>query len=243
MHKLFLKTSDHQRIAALHYQNEHKKVLILAHGFFNNKDVHLFKEMAKEFSPEYDVVLFDFRGHGKSSGFFCWTSAETADLQAVLEYVKTFKYEAVGVIGFSLGAAISLITAAQNPDIKTVIAVSSPSDFWKIDYHFWEPGMWEDLKLNLGHKGRGKGVRPGNPFSPKTSPINIVDKIAPRPVLFIHGSDDWLIHVHHSRELFEKAKQPKQIEIIEKGGHAEKLFDDQPDVFLKICLDWLKINF
>ena len=220
----------------------HRKVVVLAHGFFNNKDVYLFRKMAQGISQHYDVVAFDFRGHGKSSGLFSWTSREGADLQAVLAYVKEFGYASVGLIGFSLGAAISLIEAAHNPDIKTVIAVSAPYDFWEIDYHFWEPGMWKDLKLNLGYKGKGKGVRPGNPLEPKIAPIRIVDRIAPRSVLFIHGSDDWLIRPRHSQALFRKAKDPKKIEIIEHGGHAEKIFDDYPEEFMNMCLDWFKKN-
>ena len=46
------------------------RLLILAHGFFNNKDVYLFKGISKELSEHYDVIAFDFRGHGKSSGAF-----------------------------------------------------------------------------------------------------------------------------------------------------------------------------
>ena len=238
MHELFLNTKDQERIAITHYKHGHSKVVVLAHGFFNNKDVYLFKGIAKEISKRYDVIAFDFRGHGTSSGVFSWTSREGADIQAVLSYVQDLGYESVGVMGFSLGAAIGLIEAAQNQNIKTVIAVSSPSDFWKIDYRFWEPGMWQDLKLNLGFKGKGKGVMPGNPLEPKVSPISIVDKISPRSVFFIHGSDDWLINARHSQELFVNAKHPKQIKIIEHGGHAEKLFDDHPEIFIKVCLNW-----
>ncbi len=242
MHRVVLTTKDRHRIAVVHYQFGHTKVVVLAHGFFNNKDVYLFRKMAQEISQQYDVVAFDFRGHGKSSGLFSWTSREGEDLQAVLAYVKEFGYASVGLMGFSLGAAISLVETAQNKDIKTVIAVSAPYDFWEIDYHFWEPGMWDDLKLNLGYKGKGKGVRPGNPLEPKIAPIRIVDRIAPRPVLFIHGSDDWLIHARHSQALFQKAKAPKKIEIIKHGGHAEKIFDNYPKVFMGVCLDWFKKN-
>ena len=242
MRNVMLITRDRYRIAALHHDHGQKKVVVLAHGFINNKDVHLFSQIAKGLSREYDVVAFDFRGHGKSSGLFSWTSREQADIQAVLEYVQSFQYDALGVVGFSLGAAIALIEAAQNPEIKTVIAVSAPYDFWQIDYHFWKPGMIDDLKLNFGYKGKGKGVRPGNLWEPKIAPIDVVDRIAPRPVLFIHGSDDWLIHPRHSRELYQKAKDPKKLEIIERGGHAEKIFDDYPEVFMRTCRDWLKEN-
>ncbi len=238
----FVHTKDNHRISVLHYKQGHRKVIVLAHGFFNNKDVHLFKGISKNLSLHYDVVAFDFRGHGKSSGLFSWTSKESADIQAVLAFVKKYQYESIGLMGFSLGAAISLIEASHNQDIKTIVSVSAPYDFWQIDYRFWEKGMIEDLKLNLGYKGKGKGVLPGNPLDSKVSPVSIVKLIAPRPVLFIHGSEDWLINVRHSKELYKKAKEPKKLEIIQEGGHAEKLFDDRPEEFMNIVLDWFKNN-
>ena len=148
MRNVTLRTNDDHRIEAVHHEGGFRKAVILAHGFFNAKDAYLFREIAKSLAVHYDVVAFDFRGHGKSSGLFTWTTKECADLQAVIGYVKSCGYDAIGLIGFSLGAAISLIEAAQNPDIKTVIAVSAPYDFWKIDYQFWKPAMLDDLAFN-----------------------------------------------------------------------------------------------
>lgn len=238
MRNVTLTTSDNQRIEAVHHEQGFKKVVILAHGFFNAKDAYLFRMIAQALASYYDVVAFDFRGHGKSSGLFTWTAKECADLRCVIDYVKTCGYESIGLMGFSLGAAISLLETARNPDVKSLIAVSAPYDFWKIDYQFWKPAMLDDLKLNLGHKARGKGVRPGHPWEPKIAPIDVVERISPRPVLFLHGAQDWLINVRHSQELYNKAKEPKKIVILEKCGHAETMFDQQPDQFMQPCLEW-----
>ena len=231
-------TEDNHKIIFDHYTKGFPEVIILAHGFYNNKDTYLFKKIAKMFAKKYDVISFDFRGHGRSDGLFCWTSKEDKDLRCVIDWSKKMKYKKIGVIGFSLGAAIALIEGSKTKDINSIIAVSSPYDFWKMNYHFWKEEMFNDLKLNLGYKGKGKCIRPGNPFSKKVSPINIVDKISPKPVLFLHGEKDWLINPSHSRKLFNKAKQPKQIYIIKGAGHAEKIFDSFPEQFEKRCLDW-----
>ena len=100
--------------------------------------------------------------------------------------------------------------------------------------------MLEDLKLNLGRKGIGKGVRPGNPFLQKIRPLDVVSKIAPKSILFIHGEKDWLIKPSHSKRLFKIAKDPKALKIIKDGGHAERIFDVFPQQFEEICIDWLK---
>ena len=96
--------------------------------------------------------------------------------------------------------------------------------------------MWEDLKLNFGLKGQGKLVRMGSPSLQKIRPSDIVDKISPIPVLFLHGEKDWLVKLSHSRLLFNKAKEPKALTIMKDGGHAERMFDAFPDQFMKICL-------
>jgi pimeloyl-ACP methyl ester carboxylesterase len=237
-----IKTADHHRIALNHLRTGHDEAIILAHGFYNNKDAYLFLKMAEEFSRHFDVISFDFRGHGKSSGLFSWTSNECADLKAIIDYAKNHPYKEIGLVGFSLGAAIGLIEAAQNPDVKTVIAVSAPYDFWKIDFCFWKRGMLDDLRLNVGMKGKGKFIRPGNPFLKKVRPVDIVGKLAPRPVLFLHGSEDWLIHSKHSEILYKNAKEPKRLILLEKLGHAETMFDQRPDLFMKTCIDWFNEN-
>ncbi len=236
----YVMTEDGKRIAFNHIKGGFSKVVILAPGFYNNKDTYLFKKMADEFSKEYDVIVFDFRGHGKSSDVFTWTAHEQKDLRAIIAYAKEAKYVKVGVVGFSLGAAIALIEASCNQSIDSVIAVSTPSGLGSINYHFWEKDMWEDLKLNFGVKGRGKGVRMGSPSLTKTRPRDIVNKISPTAVLFIHGEKDWLVKMSNSQLLFDKARNPKSLTIIKGGGHAERVFDVFPDQFMKICLDRFK---
>ena len=86
-------------------------------------------------------------------------------------------------------------------------------------------------------QGAGKGARPGSMSLQKIRPIDIVDKISPMPILFIHGEKDWLVKPSHSQRLFDRAKDPKALTIIKGGGHAERIFDVFPDKFMKICLD------
>jgi len=233
-------SEDNTEIALNYLENGRDKVIIIAHGFYNNKDTVLFQEISDAFSEKYDVITFDFRGHGKSDGLFTWTAKETQDLRAVINYAKEKGYKRVGVVGFSLGAAITLIEGSQNSNIDSIVSVSAPSDFWKINYRVWEDEMLKDLKLNMGPKGKGKGIRPGNPFMKKTRPIDVVVNIAPIPVLFVHGEKDWLIASEHSERLYNKAQEPKALEIIKNAGHAEKIFDSFPNEFNEVCLRWFE---
>ena len=111
MEKIFLKTSDGIKLALNHYKTEHKDVLIIVHGWFMTKDSKAFLNLAEDFSKYYDVITFDCRGHGKSSGFYTFTSKEPIDLKAVIDYAKK-QYEKIYLAGFSLGGALVLIHSA-----------------------------------------------------------------------------------------------------------------------------------
>ena len=154
-----LLTVDGQTIHYDLYPHGHQRLIIIAHGFFNSKDALLLKELGQALANQYDVLIMDFRGHGKSGGLFYWTSKEYLDLKAVLGYART-RYQKIGVIGFSLGAATSIITASQTDGIDTVISISAPSEFEKIECRFWELNVENDIFYNLIGEGRaGKGVR------------------------------------------------------------------------------------
>jgi pimeloyl-ACP methyl ester carboxylesterase len=217
----------------------YESVVILVHGFFNNKDAYLFEKIAEMFAKKRDVISYDLRGHGKSTGLFTWMAKEPDDLGEIVSLAKACGYRRVAAAGFSVGAGIAIIEGSRNKDIDAVIAVSPPYAFWQIDAHFWEPEMFADLLLNLGPKGKGKGVRPGNIFSKKISPRAVIHHISPKPLLLIHGEKDWLIKPHHSQKLHDAAGEPKETVIVKNGGHAEKMFNDDAEGFEKICVGWL----
>ena len=228
---------ENQEVSYDLYSREHREVIIIAPGFYNSKQTVLFKDMAEQLNDEYDVILFDFRGHGKSQGVFTFTAKEYQDMNRLIELAAK-KYEKVGVIGFSLGAATSIITASNTNLIDSLIAVSPPSDFWKIDYQFWRLGFFENLTYSFFGDGRkGKSIRPGWPWHKKIKPIDVVHQIE-APVLFVHGQKNWLIRPWHSEKLFEKALGHKRLEIIRGGSHAEYLFRNDKDGTIKLFKDW-----
>ena len=233
----YLLTKDHQKVHYDHYQAGHKEVVVIAHGFFNSKQALLLKELGEALQDDYDVILFDFRGHGKSNGLFYWSAREYQDLLAVLEYAHQ-TYDKIGVIGFSLGGTTSLITASKTDRIDSLVCVSAPSEFEKVDYHFWELDAENDLLYTLIKDGRvGKGVRPGPFWDKKIKPIDIVGQLD-LPILYIHGDDDWVVKPWHSEKLFEKTGGPKDLLIIKNGPHAEYLVRKHKKELVQAVKSW-----
>lgn len=234
-------TDDGKRIVYDRYSRGHRSVVILAPGFFNSRRAVLFKDMAADLSDEHDVIVMDFRGHGESQGPFTWTTKEYLDLKAVLDEIRK-EYAQTSLIGFSLGAASSIIAAALDPQVDALIAVSAPSRFERVDFRFWEMDVEENILYNLLGEGRaGKGVWPGPWWLKKHRPVDMIGQVR-CPTLFVHGGKDWLIRPWHSRVLFDGAVCPKRLDIIPGGTHAEFLFRRERGKISGIFKSWLKEN-
>ncbi len=161
------------------------------------------------------------------------------DMQAVLQYAAK-SYGAIGVIGFSLGAGTSLITAARSQLIKSVIAVSAPSDFGKIDYRFWELDFENDIRYSLLSEGRiGKGARPGPFWLPKEKPLTAAAQLRV-PVLYIHGTRDWVVKPWHSQALLAQTVSKKRLQVIQDGPHAEYLLRRHREQLIRSSREWFK---
>lgn len=235
-----LVTPDKQKIAYRHYNGGHDKVIIIAHGFYNSKDAVILKKIAENLYTDYDVFMFDFRGHGKSSGLYTWTSREDRDLKAVLDYLDG-KYKRVGMLAFSYGGSVAINTLARDKRVDSLICVSSASDPNKTDYQFWKLDLKGDLAYTLftleGLKGRG--FRPGPFWLKKEKPIDNVDKLE-IPILYLHGEKDWVIKPWHSQALYDKTKSKRKIVIIKNGPHAEYLARDYNGQFMTEIRMWFK---
>lgn len=232
-----LTTSDGQNVAYHHYKNGHAQVAIIAHGFFNSKQALLIKEFAGSLNDAYDMIAFDFRGHGKSKGLFYWTAKEYQDLLAVIEYAHR-SYATIGVVGFSLGAATSIIAATKTNFIKSVVAISAPTELRKVDYHFWDLDIENDIIYTLIAEGKiGTGVRSGPFWEKKEKPIALVNDLK-APILYIHGDKDWVIRPWHSKRLYENTRSEKDIAIIKNGPHAEYLIRKNKHEIVALIKDW-----
>lgn len=233
-----LTTVDHQKISFQHFKYGCQAVIIIAHGYYNSKQCVVLQQLAQALGGEYDIFMFDFRGHGKSSGMFTWTSREGNDLGAVLDFVAP-QYSKIGLIAFSMGASISINLLANDKRVDSFICVSAPSDMSRIDYWLWALNWEKDVVYTLfDPRGKiGKGVRPGPFWLAKEKPIDNVAKIT-IPVMFIHGSRDWVIRPWHSRVLFEKTQTKKKAVSIKNGSHAEYLMRDYPGQFVTEARNW-----
>lgn len=235
--EVFVKTVDNVKIALNLYNTAHCSVVIICPGWFMTKDSRSFSELANLLSKEHDVIVMDFRGHGKSGGFYTFTSKEGSDLKAVVDFAKR-KYEKIYLLGFSLGGALVLLHGALVGGVDKIIAVSAPEDFHKIENKMWHPNAWIPTFKKFEPK-RWFSIRPSLVIGEKIKPADVVDRIEV-PTLFVAGRRDVTVCPWHTEFLYKKALCEKKFIIFENGIHAEDLFLAEPEAFVNLCLDWLK---
>ena len=186
------------------------------------------------------VFFFNFRGTGDSGGnidFLGWTR----DLQAVLDYLcgqDNVDKTQLSLVGFSAGAAASVYVASKDTRVSRVVACACPAQITPVN----KDNNWQALIDHYREIGaiRDEGFPPSVDEwvagCQRIHPVNHVAEIAPRPILFIHGSRDDTVPVHHAEELYEKAGFPKKLIIIEGAGHRLR----KDDRVIEAILGWLK---
>jgi fermentation-respiration switch protein FrsA (DUF1100 family) len=171
-------------------------------------------------SRSYNVLTIDYRGYGNSEGEASMHGVHADALRAV-NYLRTQLPEAnkpLILYGQSLGASIALYTASLPETkglFKAVIAESPFSSYRGIAREklelFW---LTYILRYPLAAT-----------ISSTYDPIKIIDKISPTPLLLVHAAEDEIVSLQNSQDLFDKAKEPKALWIINGSSHIQ-IFKD-----------------
>ncbi|MFH1283693.1 MAG: alpha/beta hydrolase [bacterium] len=215
-------TADNIKISGWFVPAENaNNTVIICHGWGTNKaDVLPGTQFLRRYNM--NLLYFDFRNHGESGGdasslvFF-----EMRDLKAAIEFLKKEKREKakkIGVLGFSMGGSVSLMVASEDERVSVVAADSPFSDvpkviirYAKLFYGFPKFPL-VDIALIFVRIRLGINLA-------DYSPVNYIADISPRPLLIIQGGQDLRMPVEEGRALFEQAKQPKELWIVQGADH------------------------
>ena len=187
----------------------------------------------------FATFWFDFRGVRRSPGEFSiagWCSDLEAALDALDADAEIGAIPRV-VVGSSAGGAVALAVAARREDVHAVATYAAPASFTF-------GGLVRDPR-RLVHTFRNTGIihDPAFPSDIEAwwgefaaiAPEDVIGKIAPRPVLLVHGDSDDVIPYPHAERLFLAAGEPKELIRIPRGAH--QLRRDPRAV--EALIDWL----
>jgi pimeloyl-ACP methyl ester carboxylesterase len=120
-------TADGLRLSAWLVARPGAPAIVLLHGYPAEKADML--PMAAAMSRRFTVLLVDLRYFGSSEGRVTTLGVrERGDLRRTIDVLAGRGFDRVGVFGFSLGGAIALLTAAEEPRIGAVAAYAPFAD-------------------------------------------------------------------------------------------------------------------
>ncbi len=176
----------------------------------------------------FNVVAYSTRGMpGSDRSPITMGVREVQELSAVVAFVRRRVREArIGLLGYSMGATVSLLGAAGDPSIEALVLDSPFADLRRllrenVRRYLLLPGSLVVGGVSLWYRLR-HGVRIAD-----ASPVSVLSGLEPRPLFFIHGSADGITSVQHSRALYEAYRGPREIWIVQGAPHAGAYFDDR----------------
>jgi fermentation-respiration switch protein FrsA (DUF1100 family) len=171
----------------------------------------------------YHVMMYDYRGFGKSGGSVD-RRGMVDDVKAAFSHVK----RRPGVdprrlisYGHSLGGAKSVTALGETPvnGLRAVV----------IDGAF---ASYKAMARIIGGQ-LGESL-----VTDELAPKDYVRKLSPVPLLVVHGALDEVVPVAQGRQLYQGASQPKTMFEVKTGRHGDALARDN-GAFRKRMIEWL----
>jgi pimeloyl-ACP methyl ester carboxylesterase len=150
----------------------------------------------------FDVLAFDPRGYGRSTGRPSeqGTYRDARAALAALERQEGVDPQRVLYLGESLGGAVALELAIHRPPAALVLqsAFTDIRDMARLHYPFIPRALVPDAYPSLRR-------------------IRHLDA----PLLVLHGARDTIVPLMHGEELFHAAPEPKHLEIFPHAAHND----------------------
>src|SRR5262244_3475627 len=173
----------------------------------------------------FDTMVFDYRGYGRSEGRLTDEWGLYADTDAVYDHlvrVRASPANRLVLYGQSLGTTAAIDVASRRPCGALIVesGLSSASDMGAVSF------PWLPRQLHFLAKNRFESAR-------KMASVKC-------PALIAHGTKDPVIPVDQGRKLYESARDPKRLVIVEGGDHF--LFGSAGEKFVGGVVDFIRAS-
>jgi fermentation-respiration switch protein FrsA (DUF1100 family) len=224
-----LVTADRISFGAWHFRQPGSPQTVIVSGGHKGQRTNSLGISAALWRKGFNVILYSYRGMpGSDRAPITFGIKEVLELQAVIAFArKRIPHARIGLLGYSMGAVVSLLGAAGEPGVEALV-LDSP---------------FSDLRTLLAENVRRTGRLPGAPFVwlaglmlrlrsgsrlSDCSPQAVLSSLEPRPLFFIHGGADEITSVNHSRRLYDAYRGPREIWIVQGAPHTGAYFADRP---------------
>ncbi len=220
--QLVITTPDGEKLDAWFVPSPQEKgVVLFLHGNAGNIS-HRMDSIAMFHRLGYAVLIFDYRGYGRSSGkpseAGLYLDAET--IWAYLTRTRGIAPEDIILFGESLGGALAAhLAALQRPGALVLASTFTSIPDLAADLYPWLPARW---LARLHYDTRAALIR------------------TDCPVLVAHSPDDEIVPYSHAQELFLVAPDPK--EFLQLAGRHNNGFIFMQEQWVQVLKSFLSMT-
>ena len=193
--------------------------IVLLHGYPADKADLL--PIAAALAPRFTVLLLDQRYFGQSGGRATTIGfRERGDLRRAIDFLAARGFGPVGVFGLSLGGAVALLAAADEPRIRAVAAYAPFADLRSLGYELYGWLGW--LKYPFVGLLRGWSLVFFGHDITVVSPERAAAALSVPVMLVASREDEQIPFAHAERIRRALAHDPRnEFEFTDRGRHGE----------------------
>lgn len=208
------------------------ELILIAHNGEGNMADYLRRVDA--FRGQMNVVIFDYRGYGKSSEFeidnnmYIYPHFQD-DMETMIDWCRKQHVQTFNLYGFGIGAGMSLGIGFGRPEVKKIIADTPFLSMEDLETRFED---WDE-PMEVPFAGYEKR------FEPSTATAEAPGKFLEK-VLLIVGSNDIIFKTDDMKGMMKvnKTKFTKEPYVVENPDRRDN-FKASKDAYVKRCLAFL----
>lgn len=197
---------------------------LYCHGFTLGKDCPAAARICKQLASEGIAMLrFDNLGLGDSEGDWGDGSftVKVADTRRALAFLAERGTPAELLVGHSWGGAAALAAANEEPEVRAVVTIGTPSDPSTVEHQY------DAVVDRVCRDGRAEWLVGGRALTLKRAFVedvrhahllDIVPKLH-RPLLVMHSPTDDTVDISNAADIFMAARHPRSFVSLEGSDH------------------------
>lgn len=226
-------------------ENNPGEGVVFGHCFTCSRHTRIISESClKLYESGIAALRFDFSGNGQSEGDFANTTytKHIGEMNIAIDLFREKGISSIGLAGHSMGAAIALLTAAADPEIKAVCTLAGRYSDLNIT-RLLDAAQKAELEQTgeMNFVSRGRLLKLTEAFfqdAARQKYTKVFSQIK-QPLLAVHGDQDDIIPVEEVYDSRKYKPDDTEIEVIEGADHMFSREEHRQQV-VEMLVSWFE---